>query len=136
MQSSVRILCVDDDPVLLSAITELLTLRGYEVTAVSTGRAAVAHIGEEYDLVMLDYDLPDWNGDVVAEHWKREHPAVPILLLSACVDLPQHALDHVDAYLRKGAVLERLFSTVSKLTHQFTHAAARAFAASPSKAAV
>jgi hypothetical protein len=86
---------------------------------------------------MLDYDLPDSKGDVVAEHWKREHPAVPILLLSGCLDLPRHALDHVDAYLGKGAVLDMLFSTVSKLTHHdFTHAAAHAFAASPNKAAV
>ena len=117
MQSTVRILCVDDDANLLSVMADLLRHKGYEVLAVSSGQAAVDQTCREFDLMIVDYNLPDFNGDVVAEHWKCEQPEVPILLLSGCPNLPPHALDHVNGYLRKGDGTDQLFTAVSDLTH-------------------
>jgi CheY-like chemotaxis protein len=46
--------------------------------------------------------MPGMNGDVVAERMKRLKPAVPIVLLSAYVDLPRETLAQVDVYMTKG----------------------------------
>jgi CheY-like chemotaxis protein len=116
MKQSVRVLCVDDDQQLLSVTTELLQCEGYEVAAVTSGRAAVAQIGKQFDLVIVDYNLPDINGDVVAEHWKRDHPSVPILMVSGCPNLPPHALDHVNAHLAKGGWTDLFLRAISELT--------------------
>jgi CheY-like chemotaxis protein len=116
MKPSVRVLCVDDDPEVLSVTTELLEWKGYEVAAVTSGRAAVAQIGKQFDLVIVDYNLPDINGDVVAEHWKREYPSVPILMVSGCLNLPPHALDHVNAHLTKGGWIDSFLGAISELT--------------------
>ncbi len=116
-----RVLCVDDDQQVLSVTKDLLEWKGYEVAAVSSGEAAVAQLPRQFDLLILDYNLPDINGDIVAEHWKREHPSVPILMVSGCTDLPVHALDNVDWFLNKGGGTEIFLGVISELTK--THAA-------------
>jgi CheY-like chemotaxis protein len=116
MKPSVRVLCVDDDQQVLSATTDMLEWNGYEVAAVTSGKAAVAQICKQFDLVIVDYNLPDINGDVVAEHWKREHPTVPILMVSGCPNLPSRALEHVNAHLAKGCLMDSFLSTISELT--------------------
>jgi|ERR1035441_18372 CheY-like chemotaxis protein len=117
MKSRVRVLCVDDDQQVLDVTKELLEYKGYEVAAVSSGQAAVAQLRNQFDLVIVDYNLPDINGDVVAEFWKRDHPFVPILMVSGCPDLPAHALDHVNAHLTKGVGMDSFFGAVSELTN-------------------
>jgi CheY-like chemotaxis protein len=111
-----RVLCVDDDQQVLSVTKELLEWKGYDVAVVTSGKAAVAQVCRQFDLVILDYNLPDINGDVVAERWKQEHPAVPILMLSGCPNLPAHALDNVNGHLTKGGRMEVFFGMISELT--------------------
>jgi DNA-binding response OmpR family regulator len=116
MASNIRVLCVDDNEQLLDATKTLLECKGYEVAAVSTGQAAVDQISKQFDLVIVDYNLPDINGDVVAAQWKHQRPSVPILMLSGAVDLPVHALDHVNAFVAKGSALDSFFGAISELT--------------------
>jgi len=117
MGSKIRILCVDDDEEVLFVTRDLLELRGYEVAAVTNGRAAMARVREGYDLVIVDYNLPDVDGGTVAKHWKREHPSVPILMVSGCPDLPEKARQHVNGYLCKGVPMDCLFGAISQLTN-------------------
>ena len=115
-----RVLCVDDDQEVLSVTKELLEWKGYEVEAVSNGEAAVARLSQPFDLLILDYNLPGINGNVVAEHWKREHPSISILMVSGCVDLPAHALDNVNRYLTKGCATKIFLGVISELTKSQT----------------
>jgi CheY-like chemotaxis protein len=116
MKTTVKVLCVDDDRQVLSVFCELLEWKGYEVAAVTSGEAALAQIGKACDLLIVDYNLPDLNGDAVAEHWKRERPSVPILMVSGCPNLPPHALDHVNAFLPKGGRAHSFCEMVTELT--------------------
>jgi DNA-binding response OmpR family regulator len=116
MQAHKTVLCVDDDRSVLTATRALLEYKGYEVITVDTGQRAIDHVCIPFDLVIVDYNLPDFNGDVVAECWKQKHPAVPILMLSGSIDLPEHALDHVNAHLMKGVGIDSFFGVVSDLT--------------------
>jgi DNA-binding NarL/FixJ family response regulator len=54
------------------------------------------------NLVLLDYAMPDMNGDDVAATMKRIKPDVRILMFSGVSNLPENARLHVDAFLQKG----------------------------------
>jgi two-component system, OmpR family, KDP operon response regulator KdpE len=79
----VRILVVDDELNILAAMEPLLTAHGYEVTTVTTGRAAITTaLRESPDLIVLDLGLPDIDGVEVCRA-VREERATPIIVLSA-----------------------------------------------------
>jgi response regulator RpfG family c-di-GMP phosphodiesterase len=54
------------------------------------------------DLVLLDYLMPESNGDDVVATMKRIKPDVRILRFSGVPHVPECARDHVDAFLQKG----------------------------------
>jgi len=78
-----KILIVEDNPALGDMISAHLRERGFTVDAVSTGGAALEHVGSAtYDAVVLDLGLPDMDGmDVL--RFLRERAMVPTLILTA-----------------------------------------------------
>jgi len=115
------ILCVDDETVGLSVRKLILESKGYRVFTAENGPQALALFpAEAIDLVILDYKMPEMNGDVVAERMKRCKPAVPILMLSAYVDLPSETLALVDKYITKGEPPPVLLEAVAELLKRTT----------------
>jgi CheY-like chemotaxis protein len=97
------VLCVDDETIGLAVRKQVLEAPGYHVFTAENGSDALKIFSSEaVDLVILDYKMPRMNGDVVAERMNRLKPSVPILMLSAYVDLPRETLALVDMYLTKG----------------------------------
>ncbi len=97
------ILCIDDEPVGLSVRKMLLEHGGYKVLTALSGREGLdLFSANDIRAVVLDYAMPEMNGGQVAAEMKRRNPNVPILMLSAYVDLPDEALKHVDARALKG----------------------------------
>lgn len=65
METSGRILVVDDDRQVACFFQAALELEGFTVDAAFTAVDAMALAGERhYDMVILDYCLPDFDGDV------------------------------------------------------------------------
>src|SRR3954464_11249381 len=54
-----RVLFVDDEPAICSAITKLLKIHGIEVAAVTSGLGARRSIAKGYDAVVLDFRLSE-----------------------------------------------------------------------------
>lgn len=97
------VLCVDDETTGLSVRKMILESQGYRVVTAENGPDGLAIFSaESIDLVVLDFKMPGMNGDVVAERMKQLKPSIPILMLSAYVDLPSETLALVDRYLIKG----------------------------------
>ena len=83
MTAPARVLLVEDDAALSRAVEINLRARGYEVTAVATGRGALDAVAHEHpDLVVLDLGLPDLDGLEVLEGIRGWNP-VPVIVLSA-----------------------------------------------------
>lgn len=110
------ILCVDDEGLGLSVRKMLLESQGYRVLTADNGAdALVLSSSESLDLVILDYSMPAMNGDVVAERIKELRPDLPILMLSAYVDLPSETLALVDKSITKGEPPRVLLEAVAQL---------------------
>ncbi len=78
-----KILLVEDDSALRSALEELLTREGYDVVRTSNVHSAKAAMRSEIDLVMLDVGLPDGDGVSLCKQWRSEGVQTPILFLTA-----------------------------------------------------
>ena len=110
------ILCVDDEPTGLLMRRLLLEAQGYRVLTAESGEEGIAILSAEaVDLVLLDYMMPGADGGAVAETMKKVKPSVPILMLSAYVDLPSETVVNVDRYVIKGQSPPALLSAVAEL---------------------
>ncbi len=80
---SQNILIVDDDKHLANSFKLVLESVGYNVDTVYTGLAALYKITKKnYDLVILDWNLPDMLGDEVAEKIEEHHSHTDILFIT------------------------------------------------------
>src|SRR3954469_10741460 len=78
------VLIVEDDALIASSLVRALEANGYDATAVGTVAAAIEAVDDDPpDLVLLDLGLPDGDGAAVAVHAAREHPTVPVMVLTA-----------------------------------------------------
>jgi CheY-like chemotaxis protein len=97
------ILCVDDYETSLAGWCLYLQNAGYSVTTARTAQEGLELFATSpVDLVLLDYLMPETNGDDAAATMKRIKPDVRILMFSGVSHLPEKARLHVDAFLRKG----------------------------------
>ncbi len=79
-----KILVVEDEPVLRQGLVDLLSGAGHTVEAVADGMSAV-NLGRSnpYDLVLLDLMLPRLDGLEVCRRLRVARPGLPILMLTA-----------------------------------------------------
>jgi len=102
-----RILVVEDEESLLKLESILLTSKGYDVTGVADGKAALREITDNKpDLVVLDIMLPEMDGYEVCRRI-RENPEtsrLPVVMLPAKKNSQDFALGvqvGADAYITK-----------------------------------
>jgi two-component system, OmpR family, response regulator QseB len=79
-----RLLLVEDDPMLGEGVRRGLRQQGHAVDWVRDGEAAeLAVAGEPYDVVLLDLGLPRKSGVEVLRELRRRGQRVPVLILTA-----------------------------------------------------
>jgi two-component system response regulator QseB len=80
----VRILVIEDDPILLNGLEVGLALKGFAVDGAATCEDAFAALAAmRFDALVLDLMLPDGSGLTVLEHLRRQGDRLPVLLLTA-----------------------------------------------------
>jgi CheY-like chemotaxis protein len=86
---SKMLLCIDDDEDVLECEKGFLESFGYTVlTAPSGGKALELASIHSFDAVILDYFMPEMNGQEVAIEMKRLRPQAPMIMLSGAVEVP------------------------------------------------
>jgi CheY-like chemotaxis protein len=110
------ILCVDDEWGGLEGRRMLLEERGYQVLAATSGEEALQLFASHPpDLVLVDFHMPEMNGDIVAKRMKASQPDVPVAMLSAEEGLPESALESVDVFISKSESPASLLEIVEHL---------------------
>lgn len=111
-----RVLIVDDDPELRRFLCGELAFEGYSCGEAGSGQQALTLIrSETWDLVLLDWSLPDFSGVEVCRRVRQANLAMPVLMLTARDDVRERveALDSgADDYLTKPFSLEELLARV------------------------
>ena len=100
-----RVLLVEDEPTVAEVLAGLLVEQGYAPTLASHGLAALAELRRgEFDLVLLDLDLPGIDGVALARQLRAQGWRRPIVALTARADPAAEPLARqagCDAFLRK-----------------------------------
>jgi DNA-binding response OmpR family regulator len=85
-----RVLVVDDEPHVAGMLREALLHVGYVVKIAVTGHEALGLLPAfQPDVVLLDVMMPGMKGDEVLAQLRREHPGVPVVMVTANQD--EHA---------------------------------------------
>jgi CheY-like chemotaxis protein len=120
-----RILVVDDDPLLLKSIRDILESDGHAVVTANHGQEAIdvfqntVALGESFAAVITDLGMPYIDGRKVARAVKLASPSTPVILLTgwgqrlvADGEVPPH----VDRVLNKPPKLRDLRTALAELT--------------------
>ncbi|HOV86611.1 MAG TPA: response regulator [Syntrophobacteraceae bacterium] len=114
-----RIVLVENDPVLLKTLEMLLRRQGCQVVAFHEPAMACAFLerGEHFDLLIIDYMMPELTGREVLERVRGRFPkGCRVVLISGHTDVVE-SLDlkamGVDTFLPKPLDLKRLRQTIS-----------------------
>ena len=114
-----RILVVDDDPKIASALMRLLSYEGYAVSTAADGAQALAEILRlNPDLVVLDIMMPEIDGLEVCRRMRAAGDETPVLMLTAKSSVPDRVagLDTgADDYLVKPFAQEELLARIRNL---------------------
>jgi two-component system response regulator MprA len=119
MAEQPRILVVDDEPAVQSALARALTLEHYDVSQAADGQEALEQLGSTpYEAVILDIALPRLDGLEVCRRLRQGGDRTPVLMLTARGEIDDRVagLDAgADDYLAKPFALRELLARVRAL---------------------
>jgi len=119
-----RVLLVEDDPLLGEGVELGLRKAGYAVDWVRNGELAeTALVSEDYDLMVLDLGLPKKSGLEVLKDLRANGHKIPVLILTAMAGV-EHRVSGLDAgaddYLPKPFDLSELYARLRALSRRNT----------------
>ncbi len=120
-----RILCIDDEPLLREMLREILEFYQHQVETADGGEAGLQAFQQAraqrkpFDLVITDLGMPGVNGRQVAEQIKNQSPGTAVIMLTGWGTMLEErgeAVSRVDAILSKPPRVNELLKTVAQVT--------------------
>jgi CheY-like chemotaxis protein len=90
--AKLKVLVVDDEPMLRMVVQEMLTAEGHTVSVANGGPEASELVvdsyesGEPFDVVISDIEMPVLNGRMLADFIETESPETEVILMTGWVD--------------------------------------------------
>jgi CheY-like chemotaxis protein len=114
------VLVIDDDPAFVEAIRLVLRDAGYNVLTSSTGPKGldmVRYAPKDVRLVLLDYNMPRFNGAETLEFLRKLNPGLKVVAVSGfrVADLPESFHRGVDKFISKPFNNEELLKTMEEV---------------------
>lgn len=115
-----RLLIVDDEGPMLTAMLIVLRLYGFQAEGERTVASALARFAaEDWDVVLTDLAMPGRNGEELAAEIKQLNPRMPIVLMTGMSKVTVKSPELFDAILNKpftpGEMLSCLEKVIRKL---------------------
>ena len=120
-QSNQKILIVEDEPDISSALQSYLGRRGFQVSTTASGTEALQMIEiTKPGIVVLDFSLNDLNGQEVLRKLRETDHHTEVIVITGQM-LPHEEVDRicemgVAEYFHKPVILERLGAVISRIT--------------------
>lgn len=113
-----RILCVDDQEDFLLLVHHFLTANQFRVVATPKGEEALRFaMQERFAAAVIDFSMPEMNGEELAIKLRAIDPEMPIVLFSASShDLPESVFAAVDLTVSKSFPISNLVTVLKRLT--------------------
>jgi DNA-binding response OmpR family regulator len=109
MPTNPTVLCIHRDPAQLSSLQE----NGYNLLTATNGHEGLRLFASRpVDAIVLEYHLGLLDGPIVANEIKRVRPSIPIVMLADNLELPDEALNSVDALVTRSDGAHFLWATV------------------------
>lgn len=112
-----RLLIIDDETLVRSALRKVLTRRGFSVDEAADGFEGLARVEgapEPYQGVLLDLSMPGISGERVLEQLRVTHPDLPVVILSGFVEDPTKVAS-ANAVLHKPLTSKLLVETLDRV---------------------
>ncbi len=115
-----RILIADDDASVRASLAAVLESEGYVADQAQNGLEAVARAIEYVpDLVLLDLNMPHWDGWTAFTQLDRVTPLLPVIIITARPNQYQKAVGlGVDAFMEKPLNIPVLMRAIERLTSE------------------
>lgn len=119
---AMRLLLVEDERTLAAALGRGLREEGHQVDLCETGADALAQARAlAYDVILLDWGLPDLDGLSVLRAWRREGLQTPVIMLTARGTVPEKVAGFdagADDYLAKPFAFQELLARLGALARR------------------
>src|SRR6185437_14365124 len=118
-----RILCIDDEPLLRELIKEILEREGHSIEVSDSGQSGLDEFrlgrerGRPFDVVITDLGMPYLDGRQVAKAIKHESGETPVIMLTgwgAFMKEDGNSPEHVDAIMSKPPRSKELREVLSR----------------------
>jgi DNA-binding NtrC family response regulator len=128
--NKIKLLLVDDEIKFLQSIAKRLTLKDFDVIAVSNGEEAIVSAEKDlFDVAVVDFQMPGMDGTQVLKALKKRHKYLEIIMLTghATVDSAVECTKlGAFKYLEKPYAFEKLVETIkeayeARLKKKFEH---------------
>ncbi len=115
----INLLIVDDEKDVLETLTDAFIVFGHQVTKAQNGREALEYFKHgDFDLAIIDVELPVMNGLDLTAEIKKIEPEFPVILITGYSHLykPQDVLSlDVEAFLKKPINVTELVSIINQI---------------------
>jgi CheY-like chemotaxis protein len=121
---ALRILYIDDEPLLRQLLSDILQLNNHEVTVAASGKEGLevfrtrAKTAKPYEVVITDFGMPEMDGRQVARTLRAEFPGTPILMLTgwgAMLKEDGQTIPEVNAVIAKPPHLRELNNLLAEV---------------------
>ncbi len=115
-----KIMLIEDNPIMRSALRDLLQLSGYTVMTASHGREALDRLGDAtVDLIVTDFLMPEMNGLAFLESLRADerYQNFPVIMFTASNDPEVQdtaAAAGADAFLVRPVTIEALLTLIQQ----------------------
>jgi DNA-binding NtrC family response regulator len=100
-----RILVIDDDPAVSTAVSLLLERGGYEAVTAGNGRQGLTTLAcEDFDLLIIDIFMPEMDGLETIRLVRQRKPTMPIIVMSGAQHRPGPMPNFLCMATRLGAI--------------------------------
>ncbi len=118
-----NILFVDDEILVRAAIGPMLECLGHQAVLASSGEEALELLAASggTDLVILDLNMPGWNGLETLQRLRSGHPKLPVMVVTGFLDpgtQTELAADPCASAITKPFTMAELTGAIAKATEQ------------------